>query len=425
MKVIYDISVLGGALTNSRARTGIFRVVEQTARRLSVHPEVNLSFSAIKNLITSVKYLEKIDNFNNTPLPHAKSVIQVESFKNDLSDLSKQYGFPLKQGIKIVREASNTIYQLLQTLNGKVDRKNLAECDLFHSPYLPLPAEIRSKLRFITVYDLIPILYPQYFEFQEDHLLYSIMKSIDCDTWIFCISEATKNDLLNYHRHIDPEKVTVIPLGASGLFYQCVEESEMFSVRKKYGIPDKPYFLSLSTLEPRKNIDSTIKAFAHIVRQENLNDVSLVLVGAKGWDFDKIFEELAECRDLNDRIIVTGYVEDQDLAAIYSGALAFVYPSYYEGFGLPPLEAMQCGIPVITSNTSSLPEVVGDAGIQVNPNDNDALCQAMLEILGNDEFRQQLAKRSLERAQLFSWEACADVTINHYRKAMNSTQSAM
>jgi glycosyltransferase involved in cell wall biosynthesis len=122
---------------------------------------------------------------------------------------------------------------------------------------------------------------------------------------------------------------------------------------------------------------------------------------------------------VRDRIVMTGYVAEDDLAPLYSGALAFVYPSLYEGFGLPPLEAMQCGTPVITSNTSSLPEVVGDAGIMVDPLDQDALCDALSRVHGSAALRRELSRRSLARARQFSWERCIDQTLAAYRTALS------
>ena len=421
LKVIYDISVLGTAYRDPRGKTGIFRVVEQIAKRLTRRPDVTLFFSSIVSLSHTIKYLQTIESFNNTPLPCSYPILWTERTGNYLSELSNKYSFPAKQGIKILRETFRGANKLLLSQYGSVCSRNLAECDIFHSTYYPLPADAKSKLKFITVYDLIPILYPQFFEFNTDHLVNHVIKSIDSNTWIFCISESTKCDLLNFHRHIDPDKIAVVPLGASELFYPSTDSSAMSSVREKYNIPDKPYFLSLSTLEPRKNIGSTIKAFIKLIQQEKLDEVNLVLVGTKGWDYKSIFNELPVAKDLLDRIIITGRVEDSDLASIYSGALAFVYPSFYEGFGLPPLEAMQCGIPVVTSNNSSLPEVIGNAGILINPLDIEALCQEMLNLYQSDTLRKRLSELSLQRAKDFSWDICADQTVNHYIQALNSS----
>jgi glycosyltransferase involved in cell wall biosynthesis len=142
-----------------------------------------------------------------------------------------------------------------------------------------------------------------------------------------------------------------------------------------------------------------------------------VLVGTKGWDFDRIFREIERDSDIQARIVVTGFVPDEDLAALYTSSIGFVYTSLYEGFGLPPLEAMQCGVPVITSNNSSLPEVVGDAGMMVDAKDEDALCQSMLRVYQSESLREQMSKKSLEQAAKFSWEKCVQQTIEGYKIA--------
>jgi glycosyltransferase involved in cell wall biosynthesis len=423
LRVTYDISVLGAGMTNQRARTGVFRVVEELALQLAARSELELEFASLSGLASCLQYLERSRELQQVPLHHYKPLLHLESLKNRCSERSKQHRFPIKHALKGVREILKGSHKLLELVYAAPGRSRLNGCQIYHSPFLPLPAKPKAPLQFITIYDLIPIMFPRYFEYKEDHLLNRIMQSITKDTWVFCISAATRNDLLSINPRVDPDKVAVIPLGASPLFYPCRDRQVMRQAREKYGIPDRPYFLSVSTLEPRKNIDATIRAFARMVQQENLSDVNLVLVGTKGWDFGRIFDQIAECKGLEDRILVTGFVDDQDLAPLYSGALAFVYPSYYEGFGLPPLEAMQCGTAVIASNTSSLPEVVGDAGIQVAPDDNDALSQAMLDLLQDSELRGELATRSRQRAALFSWEACADTTLEHYRRALNQTGS--
>lgn len=419
MNVFYDISVLGGAVGNNTARTGVFRVVENVALRLSKHSEITLQFTAQKHLGASLQYIDTHPDLHKIPLSHTELSLSLENRKKQLSHHIQTGTFPRKQASQVARSVVSGAHKTLSKFHGEGNVKRIAG-DIFHSPFFPLPKGIRAKFRFITVYDLIPILHPEFFEFQKNHLLHRVVQSIDRDTWVFCISEATKNDLLGYSSNIDPQKVAVIPLGASDLFYNCLDAAEMQTVRRKYGIPEQPYFLSLSTLEPRKNIESSVRAFVKMVRQEQINDVNLVLVGTTGWDYGRIFDEISGCNELRDRIIVTGYVDDHDLAAIYSGAIAFVYPSFYEGFGLPPLEAMQCGVPVITSNTSSLPEVVGNAGLMVNPTDNDTLCQAMLSLYKDSEQRNKLAALSLQRAALFSWDACADATVRHYQQACNA-----
>ena len=175
--------------------------------------------------------------------------------------------------------------------------------------------------------------------------------------------------------------------------------------------PEGSYVLSLCTLEPRKNIEQVLRCFVRLVRENPLPELSLVLAGTKGWDFERIFDEIKGAAEIRGRIIVTGYVDDDDLPALYGGATMFVYPSFYEGFGLPPLEAMQCGVPVISSNTSSLPEVVGDAGLMVDPADEAGLCQAMYRLCHEQSLREQLSARAVARARLFSWERCGRETV--------------
>ncbi|MDZ7935437.1 MAG: glycosyltransferase family 1 protein [Emticicia sp.] len=207
--------------------------------------------------------------------------------------------------------------------------------------------------------------------------------------------------------------------GIKEVFYQETDKEKIADTLKKYNIPaNSKHLLSVSTLEPRKNIERTIRAFLKLIQQEHINDLNLVLVGTKGWQFDGIFEEIKSNPALKERIITTGFVADGDLAALYSSAIGFVYPSLYEGFGLPPLEAMQCGTPVISSTKSSIPEVVGDSGILVEPTDETAISAAMLKFYQNENFRNELSQKALLQATKFSWERFTDEHIEIYQKIL-------
>jgi glycosyltransferase involved in cell wall biosynthesis len=424
MKVIYDISVLGVGHYCPRARTGIFRVVESIAYHLQAIEECDLLFCSSEVPIESLDYLEANARFEKVPFTYSefKRVLYLD-LRNINIKLGNTSSGVNRFSLKALRRILLYVTRIAEACFHSVNSKSLAEADIFHSPFYPLPRQVkreRNLRKFLTVYDLIPILYPKFFEFDENHLIQKALESLDPDSWILCISHATKNDLCNYLTSISPSRVFVTHLAASELFYLCTSSEEVTDVRNKYKIPNSPYILSLSTLEPRKNIDHTIRCFAKLVQQEKIKDLYLVLVGTKGWDYNKIFEEISYHDSVKDRIIITGYVADEDLAALYSGALMFVYPSFYEGFGLPPLEAMQCGVPVITSNTSSLPEVVGDAGIMVSPTDADALCQSMLDIYNNSSLRAEMSMRSLEQAKQFSWEKCTQETVAAYKTALSS-----
>jgi glycosyltransferase involved in cell wall biosynthesis len=425
MKILYDISVLGMGHYQARAKTGIFRVVENIACGLADSEECLLSFCSslsLANLNQTIDYLEANPAFENIPLIFPESPKSI--YKNISVAIKKINGQP-KVGfrLKVFRRTLYYSLRLLEKTIKPLNIKELSAADLFHSPFHPFPEYInaaKNTKKFITIYDLIPILYPKFFEFDENHLIKKVVHSLELNDWVVCISDSTKNDLCNYRNDIDPSRVFVTRPAASELFYPCGDLGKINSVKKKYRIPDVPYILSLSTLEPRKNIAHTIRCFAKLVEQENIKDLSLVLVGTKGWSYYGIFEELSKISSLKNRVIITGFVADEDLAALYSGAVAFIYPSFYEGFGLPPLEAMQCGVPVITSDTSSLPEVVGEAGIMVSPIDADALCQSMLEIYNSDSLRETISLKSIEQAKKFSWQRCTRETINAYKTALKS-----
>ena len=204
------------------------------------------------------------------------------------------------------------------------------------------------------------------------------------------------------------EKVKVIYEAADEMFDAGVRDEEAKKLKSKLGI-DK-YILSVGTLEPRKNLMSLLQAFADVIPLLP-EDIKLVIAGRKGWLYEDILKTIG---DIGGKVVVTGYVTKVELRLLYNEAEVFVYPSLYEGFGLPVIEAMACGAPVITSNTSSLPEVAGDAGITVDPCNTGALSEAILEVVKNRKLREELSGKGLQRANLFSWEITAKQTLNVY-----------
>lgn len=431
MKIVFDISILGMSQYNSVYRTGIFRVVENIAYGLAASKECKLTFcvsppfSPIQTLYSSLDYLESNPRIRRVPLPHSRLKRIFDSQVADLNTKITKASKLQRLLLKTIRKPVYYTARAMEAYYHQIDPKSLAEADIFHASHFAIPEEakkLKNVKKFLTVYDLTPISYPQFYEFNENdgHFLKKVLESLDQDDWAICISQATKNDLCNYLK-IDPSRVFVTHLAAEPELFSVCSDSERISLtRKKYHIPDAPYILSVNTLQPRKNLAHVIRCFAKLVQQENIKDLSLVLVGAKGWKYSNLLEVISDYDFLKERIILTGYVADEDLAGLYSGALAFVYPSFYEGFGLPPLEAMQCGVPVITSNTSSLPEVVGNAGIMVAPTDVDALCQSMLEIYSKPYLREALSLKSIERAKQFSWDKCTQELISAYKTSLSS-----
>lgn len=428
MNVIYDISVLAQARRYVNARTGIFRVVDNVARGLAASAELDLKFCVSEGTNDPVGFLSADLELGGVGLAVSASTRFSLSLYSHVHRLTDR----LSSGSSGVSSASQRalrkgLYHLAEfsSRHGRILRKeDLAVAEIYHSPFASIPREARAARyikRFLTVYDLIPVLAPEFFPSELSSGIPRILESLSSGDFALCISQNTKNDLCSYRTDLDPAKVFVTPLAASSLFYKSSDIDRLSAARKKYKIPeDGFYLLSLSTLEPRKNIDQLIKCFARLVREQGISNLRLVLVGARGWDYDRIFEAVDRFDVARDYIAFTGYVDDDDLAALYSGALAFVYLSLYEGFGLPPLEAMQCGIPVITSNRSSLPEVVGDAGIMIDPTDEDAVCQSILDVYSNHELRERMGAASIERARQFSWERCTQQTIAAYKFALNN-----
>ena len=391
MNVIFDISLLGTVNYHGQ-RTGIARAIEVLLGGLTTLTECQMAFCACNSLVQLIQAAISLSNhprfegkqfcLPGNVLLHQVARVCTKIYPDKLSSETQ----------RVSRRVVSFFLKRLTTFYHSLDRDALENADIFHSTFFPLPAYIhRSSAlqRFITIYDMIPVLFPEYFETQIIKNFTEIIWSIRADDWVIAISQSTKDDFCD-RMSFDPSRVFVTPLAASEPFYRCSDSMQDIQVRRRYQIPDGPYALSLCTVEPRKNIDHTIRSFVRTIREQRIPDLNLVLVGTKGWDFDRIFAEITKDPEMQLRIIVTGYVPDKDLASLYSNAMMFVYPSFYEGCGLPPLEAMQCGVPVITSNSSSLPEVVGDAGIMVDPHDADALCQAISVLVSDTALCEEL-----------------------------------
>lgn len=231
---------------------------------------------------------------------------------------------------------------------------------------------------------------------------------------IATVSEFSRQDLLRTYQ-LPPEKVAVTYNGVESHFTTLAAPNETEDVRQRFSI-SRDYLLAVGSLQPRKNLVRLIRAYAKL-RTENENfRPQLVIVGRKLWLADEIFAEVRKQRWADD-VILTGYVSDEDLPKLYRQATAFVYPSLFEGFGLPPVEAMACGTPVVTSNVSSLPEVTGEAALLIDPLDQSAIESALLQITGNQVLRARLRSQGTEQAKKFTWQATAEKTLQLYRES--------
>jgi len=281
--------------------------------------------------------------------------------------------------------------------------------DVFHSPDFVLPPVLRAKT-LVTVHDLSFIRVSECADPNLRAYLNKVVpRSVHRADLVLADSQNTKDDLVEL-LGAESDRIEVIYPGVEERFRPIEDQALLEEVRRRYNLPPR-FILGLGTLQPRKNFTRLIQAFADL--QSAICDLHLVIAGGKGWLYEDIFATV-EHLGLEDRVVFPGFVADQDLPALYNLADLFVFPSLYEGFGLPPLEAMACGTPVITSNASSLPEVVGQAGLMVEAKDVAALTEAMRRVLEDSALRERMVARGLEQARKFTWEGAAAKLLGLY-----------
>jgi glycosyltransferase involved in cell wall biosynthesis len=423
MRILYDVSALGLGELYPLSRGGSFRVHQHLAEGLAAHPECELLLCANHS---SVAYQGAAEYLRGNPALAGLPLVAPRP-----TGAAARVRAGVRRAHRWTRAlvGSNVLPPLLRSGGAYVDRAlhppvgdASPPVDVFHSPGFPLPPRPRrgrAPQRFLTVYDLAHTR-PELYDPAHRHAGQVILGSLREGDWVITSSHATRAELCALGI-APPERVFVAPLAADRrLFHPGADAERIEGARRRHGIPPGPYILSVNNVDLRKNLHLAVRAFARLARQERTDDLCFVLAGHAGTGSPRLQEALDELGPLRGRVIVAGFVEDEDLAPLYAGATAFVYPSRYEGFGLPPLEAMQCGTPVITSNAASLPEVVGDAAIMVDADDGDALCDAMLRVYRDAPLRERMREASLARAALFSWERCTEQTLAAYRTALSS-----
>ena len=317
----------------------------------------------------------------------------------------------LPRGDNIIPVALNEEIVSSRNLNRIGQAVNREECALFHTPYVVAPSNLECPL-LVTAHDIIPLLFPKSipsFRLRRTYkgLLSDAVQKAD---HIITVSTVSQSYLLA-HFNLPLSRVSVI-LDGVGREFNPRSQQECSEALEEYGL-SQPFILWLGEFVAHKNVEALVSAFAGLPGKLR-NRYWLVLAGEKGEGWKSIQKEAAR-RGVAERVMFPGYIKDPDLPALYSAAEIFCFPSLYEGFGLPPLEAMGCGAPVICSNSSSLPEVVGDGGLLVAPRAR-TLGAAVSELLTNDSLRQRLSRRGRERAKLFSWETAAAKTLDLYRE---------
>lgn len=260
-----------------------------------------------------------------------------------------------------------------------------------------------------TAHDIAYEFFPKAFTpFMRQYLIWSTRFAVKRAAKIVTVSDATKNDIVRVY-HTDPDKLVTIHLGVDEK-YHPLPYQDVQVVLDRYGLSHKKYILFVGTMQPRKNHLKLIEAYEQLKKDNHIEE-KLVLVGGKGWLWQPIMDKI-ETSPVRDSIKVMDYVPLDDLPALYNGASVLTLPALYEGFGLPPLEAMACGTPVVVSNISSLPEVVGDAGVLVDPDRSQSISQGLLKVLMDPELKKTMSEKGLVQAKRFTWMNCAQQTLN-------------
>ncbi len=425
MKILYDLaSFLPIYLESSKsARTGVYRYVQHLALGLIGSPDAEMTFCSSRRTEREEEWLTHYKHLRDIgACPYIKQEKPKFLFEkvSQLKDTINQSRYAKSPFVKTGRELLCILEKWAKPL--PLDCSKAHHWDIFFSAYHPIPRQLKSSSSlklFVTIHDLIYKRYPQYFSVDKRSFFKHLIQKKTKDQFFFCVSQSTKDDLCSFYS-IDENRIFIVHSAvADGYFYPCRDKEKYQVVRKKYNLPQEgQYFLSLSTLEPRKNIPHLIRSFAGLVLENKMNDLYLVLTGPRGWQYEEIFATIKNFSLIKNKVIFTDFVEDMDLATLYSNALAFVFPSLYEGFGLPPLEAMTCGVPVIASNLSSLPEVIGSAGLLIDPIDQDLLSQSMFDLYHNKDLRLTLIEKSLRQSKKFNWA-------NNTKQAIKAFQSVL
>ncbi|MBD3328337.1 glycosyltransferase [Candidatus Peregrinibacteria bacterium] len=325
----------------------------------------------------------------------------------------KDKPFDSRQNVEYVcidSSPSKWHFKVLKDLNQK-------EVDVFFAPssYI-IPAFASKKLKVVlTIHDLVAFLFPSNHQTRAVIIeRLTLKQAIKKAAHVITVSENTKKDIIEKFTYPN-EKITVAKCSASKTFLKPIPEKDLHDFKNKMKLPDK-FILGVSTIEPRKNFPNLIKSFVLIKKRHP--DYKLVIAGKKGWKTKEVDKALKEF-NLHDDVIFTGYIKENDLSKLYRLADVFVFPSLYEGFGIPPLEAMSAGCPVVASNISAMPEVIGEAGLIVDPKNAYKLSDAISSIIENEHVREMLIERGLRQVEKFSWTDSAQKILNIFMQLKN------
>jgi glycosyltransferase involved in cell wall biosynthesis len=408
-KMIYDATFLAQCSSKGAFRTGLFFVSYNILKQFS-----NMDLFSITLLIQDG---HDFSHFQNDSLLSQFPVLRnpenryKRNIKNHKQRIKSSRNI-FKKALFCLKILKNYLYMYaLSDKNNSLSNS----FDIYFSPMYPAPDVIKKNpnvKQFIILHDAIPLIYPQYFPdiTSSDYWFNRLIKAMNKDTYYFCVSDSTKNDFLKFcGSKLDNNKLFVTHNAPQQTYSPDYNKNKLSATLSKYNNEitdtDRKYILSFCTQEPRKNLLFTVICFIKFIKKHSIDDLYFYLCGAQ-WDFfiNQLNEQIDNFNELKNKIVRLGYIDDEDVNILYSNSLFFTYLSQYEGFGLPPLEAMQAGTPVICSNNSSLPEVVGDAAITITYNDEEACIKAFEDLYFNEDLRKHYIEKGLKRAKLFSWE---------------------
>jgi len=404
INILFDSKIFMEALfTVTSNRSGIYFTSWNILQIMQKNNNFNIILT-YPNEYENLAYLRKIKKtpffsqfkFINVELDGPKPLIMknIEKHKKNKNYIKMFYNY-----LRLVKWEKN---------NYTINKEIFKNAQIYISPYFAIPQSILNQehiKKFYILYDAIPIIFPE--STSPNHT--EIVNSFNKDIYSFCISQSCKDDFLKYcGDKLDANKMFVTYIATNQHYIPKYDKQELLNVLKKYKIkhnPNDKYLFSLCNFEPRKNLIFTINCFLKFIIKHNIHDLYFYLGGNIYKYFKDAFTKiLEESGEFKHKIKLLGYLDDSDTNILYSNSLFFTFLSKYEGFGMPPLEAMQAGTPVITSNNSSLPEVVGDAAIMIDYDSEEQCLKAFEDLYFNEDLRKHYIEKGLERAKLFSWE---------------------
>ncbi len=419
IKLLYDASLIYRLDGNTQYRNGIFFVALNILLELLKYKDIEITlYCDIERRFGLEDVIKNHSEFKNCKL------LSLSKIEKLITNTERRRYFIKQNHRNIFIKAVNKIFlKILYFISRFEKKKYETDFDAYFSARDAAPDFIKNIDRikkYVVLHDVIPLVYEK--KPLKKSWFTDLISTINGNDLYFADSEYTKKDFMKYFPVLKGNKIKVIPLSTGHPYTRITDIEQITGVKKKYGIPgDKKYTFSVCSFEPRKNLIFSVKNFITFIKKYEKDDIYYVLGGGKK---DKIIDFIKnEVPDFNlykEKILFPGYIEDEDMSALYSGAEMFLFPSLYEGFGIPILEAMQCGCPVITSDVTSLPEVIGDAGIRINPTNNEEMVEAIRRLYSDNKFKNECIKKGLERAKLFSWQKCCDIIISEINKGLDN-----